>query len=134
MQRTHSRIIGIASAAALAGFGLSFASASAVSNQASPAIASLSQSEDRVAEGVIERVNLQRNEFTIRKHEPGSSQDASRVTFKVNDETTYTLDGMTSTRDEALKAGREAIVTHTEDTAKRVAVWSEPEPQPDPER
>lgn len=81
-----------------------------------------------VAEGVIEKIDLNAREFVLAVKEEGLQQDTRKtITFKTNDETVFTLDGMSSSMDEALKIGREAVVTHESNVASRVDVWSEPE-------
>ncbi|MEZ6233800.1 MAG: hypothetical protein R3B68_06385 [Phycisphaerales bacterium] len=50
------------------------------------------------------------------------------ITISVQDTTVYTLNGITSSRDEALAAGRSATVTHQDNVASRVDVTTPIDP------
>jgi hypothetical protein len=71
-----------------------------------------------VTEGVIDSVADDHASFTLR-----TAEDS--VTIKVTDETAYTLNGEASTMGEAVKAGRDAKVTHENMTASKVDVTTE---------
>jgi len=66
--------------------------------------------------GTIEKVDLEDNWFIIRTIED------EHLRLNVNDETDYTLNGEASSRNEALKNGAEALITHEQGTASRVDV------------
>lgn len=84
----------------------------------------MAPADSKVDNGSIKSVDAANNRFvmTIRDRD---------VTIRVNEKTTYTLDGAPSTMEEALKAGANAKVTHEDYMATSVAV-SSAKPAPDP--
>lgn len=132
MKRAHTLLTGVAGVAAA--FGMSVAGATSIGvaglNHAatSTPFATTVAAEVGIVEGVIEKVDLNAKEFVVAIKEEGLREDTrKKVTFKTNDQTVFTLDGMSSTMGEALKTGRETVVTHEENVAARVDVWSAPE-------
>lgn len=110
--------------AALLGCGIMTVGAAAFAPQTLAVAA-----ETEIVEGSIQRVLPESNEFVLRVAEPESMQDdAKLLTIKVNEHTTYTLDGEESTMKEALVPGRHAIVTHEDKVAMSVAVLTEKRP------
>jgi hypothetical protein len=73
--------------------------------------------EGKVDSGAIKSVDAANNRFvvTIRDRD---------VTFRVSDDTKYTLDGEESTMGEALKVGGTASITHEDYLASKVDVTS----------
>ncbi|HRP62504.1 MAG TPA: hypothetical protein PK400_04355 [Phycisphaerales bacterium] len=69
-------------------------------------------------QGIILNVDVEKKTFTLQK------ADDSRVAISVTDETVFYLDGKRSTMSEALRAGRNATVTHNDRKATRVEVKS----------
>ncbi len=69
-------------------------------------------------EGKIKSVDKDGNKFVL-------TVESKDMEFKVNDQTVYTLDGRRVGRDDALKAGHKATVTHTDRTASNVAAKSQ---------
>lgn len=72
-----------------------------------------------VAEGSIKSVKADKSGFALQ------TEDGKSVDVKVDDKTMYTLDGKKVERDEALKVGHSAVVTHENGLASRVDVVSE---------
>ncbi len=68
-------------------------------------------------EGKIKSVDKEGNKFVL-------TVESKDMEFKVNDQTVYTLDGRRVSRDDALKAGHKATVTHADRTASNVAAKS----------
>ncbi len=66
-----------------------------------------------VAEGTIESIDLTANQIVVKVAE-------RTKTIKITKDTTYTLDGVTSTRDAVLKTGAKVKVEHAEGTASVV--------------
>lgn len=70
-------------------------------------------------EGTIRSIARDKASFVLQVDENKTE------TISINDKTVYMLDGTSSTRDEALKSGRDATVMHEEKVASRVEVSSE---------
>ena len=69
------------------------------------------------AEGSIKSVDPSKKSFTLH------AKDGD-MEIQVTDSTAYTLDGKASTFQDAVKAGRTAVVNHTNKTASKVDVTS----------
>lgn len=70
-----------------------------------------------VAEGTVESVDVNKSQFTLK------AGDRTQ-TVTVTKDTSYMLDGQSSTRDAVLKPGAKVTVTHTAGTATRVEAKS----------
>lgn len=71
---------------------------------------------DSSASGTIEKYDAASNSFTLRTGEDKTME------FKVTKETTYTLNGQAATKEQALKVGAKATVSHKDKSATSVAV------------
>lgn len=83
----------------------------------------VAQVPDNSVDGTIKSVAQDKMSFVLEVNGGAEEQ-----TVRVNESTVYTLDGQTSTRDEALKAGRDANVTMENKVATRVAVMNDEDP------
>ncbi len=79
-------------------------------------------------EGKIESVKLDRNEIVLDVKSDTMEQGSKKITIKINERTAYTLDGEVSTRELALKEGREAKVAHEQMLASRIDVKTDGQP------
>lgn len=68
--------------------------------------------------GVIADVDRENKTFALER------SGGSKITIRVTDETSFTLDGEESTMEEALRAGHEAVVTHSGRVAESVDATS----------
>jgi hypothetical protein len=69
--------------------------------------------------GVISDVDFEKNRFVLeREHE-------EQLTIRIDENTRYTLNGEASTKEEVLKAGAEATVSHESRRAISLAVRTE---------
>lgn len=114
---------------------LTFATISAalaVTGAAAPFVVSNASAEPihaaatEVARGAIESVDLENNQFVLKIEGPQS--ESEQMTIKINERTSYTLDGKASTKQDALKAGRGAVVAHDGGVALSVDVKT-PKPE-----
>ena len=96
---------------------LAGAASAALLSVTSPSPAAVAM-QSVVTEGVIDGVADDHASFTLRTAEES-------VTISVTDQTAYTLNGEASTMGEAVKAGRDAKVTHTDMVAAQVDVTTE---------
>jgi hypothetical protein len=80
---------------------------------AAPSALSATVAAYDVAEGTIESIDLTANEIVVKVGE-------RTKTIKITKDTTYTLDGVASTRDAVLKTGSKVKVEHKEGTASVV--------------
>ena len=90
--------------------GLSLAAPAAI-----PTSLSTIAAEDARVDGVIRSVDFENNRFVL-------MVDDKPMSFKISDKTAYTVDGKTASREEALKVGAKATVSHDESQVSRVDV------------
>lgn len=74
---------------------------------------------EETVEGEIKGIGEEMDSFVLQTNEMQS------VTIFVNDKTSYTLDGEEATREDVLKVGLDAKVTHEDGLATSVAARSE---------
>ena len=81
-----------------------------------PCIAMQDTVDEKVVQGSIKTIAEDRNSIVLTVGED------KEETITVNKQTTFTLDGLESTRELALKTGRTATVTHVDGVASKIDV------------
>lgn len=81
-----------------------------------PSVVMQDTADQKIVKGSIKSIADDKSSLVL------TVSEDKEQTVSINKKTTYTLDGETSTLDLALKAGRDATVTHVDGVAVRIDV------------